>query len=85
MPGRLTPQEREIFVLVYRLFEAYNDPPPNRKPEASAWWANVVSSAGNLSSAWQNHKLMDVLLSAILEYLEYKSKEKTKELEEFEF
>lgn len=83
LPGKISGQEREIFAQAYRFFEAHCDPPANQDESAVDWWMTTVQMMGDLSAKWKNHKLMDALLIAVLEYIEYKAKEKTKEFEEF--
>jgi len=83
MHGSVTDEEWEIFREVYQYFAAHSDPPANQDIDAVTWWTNAATDIGVVDNKWPEHKLMRSLLMAVYEYIEYKAKEKTKEMDEF--
>ena len=83
MHGKVTNEEWEIFKEAYHFFSAHSEPPANQSDEAVAWWMQTAKDVVTVDSKWKEYPLMRSLLLGIYEYLEYKSKEKTKEADEF--
>ena len=76
VPDQVTSQER-------RIFSAHCDPPANQDEGAVAWWMAAVTDIAPLAQKWKDYPLMQNLLLAIYDYMDFKAKEKTKELNEF--
>lgn len=83
MPDQVTNQERKIFREAYNYFSAHCDPPANQDEGAVAWWMAAVTDIAPLAQKWKDYPLMQNLLLAIYDYMDFKAKEKTKELNEF--
>ena len=47
------------------------------------WWMAAVTDIAPLAQKWKDYPLMQNLLLAIYDYMDFKAKEKTKELNEF--
>jgi len=62
---------------------AHCDPPANQDEGAVAWWMAAVTDIAPLAQKWKDYPLMQNLLLAIYDYMDFKAKEKTKELNEF--
>jgi len=83
MPDQVTSQERRIFREAYNYFSVYCDPPANQDKGAVAWWIAAATDIAPLAQKWKDYPLMQSLLLAIYDYMDFKAKEKTKELNEF--
>mgnify|MGYP004543628591 CR=1 FL=1 len=83
MPDQGTSQERRIFRGAYNSFAAQGDAPANQDEGAVAWWMAAVTDIAPLAQKWKDYPLMQNLLLAIYDYMDFKAKEKTKELNEF--
>lgn len=83
MAGKLSAEERQIFVEAYRYFEKHCTPPANQGEGAVDWWTSAMEEAATLDNYWKDYPLMRGLLFAITDYLEIKAKERTKEMNDF--
>ncbi|MBQ9210185.1 MAG: hypothetical protein IJ153_00650 [Clostridia bacterium] len=83
MHGNVTQEEWQIFKEAYQYFSEHCLPPANQEEQAVAWWTDAAQAMGMLDVKWKDYPLMRGLLIAIYEYLEFKAKEKTKEVAEF--
>ena len=83
VPDQVTSQERKIFREAYNYFSAHCDSPANQDEGAVAWWMAAVTDIAPLAQKWKDYPLMQNLLLAIYDYMDFKAKEKTKELNEF--
>lgn len=84
MHGKVTDQEWEIFRQAYLFFAEHCDPPANQDAAALPWWEHTVTDMAAVDNQWkERNPLMRDLLMAIYEYLDYKAKEKTTEVEDF--
>lgn len=68
-------QEIQIFRDAYRYFVAHANPPAANSSTSEQWWMEAVDSYDALCDRHHDHPLIDVLLLAIYNYLETKSKE----------
>ena len=73
MHGNVTNEEWQIFKEAYQYFSE----------NAADWWMSAAKDVGELDQKWKDYPLMRSLLLAIYEYLEFKAKEKTREVAEF--
>lgn len=48
-----------------------------------AWWIAAATDIAPLAQKWKDYPLMQSLLLAIYDYMDFKAKEKTKEINEF--
>ena len=83
MHGPVTDQEWQIFKEAYLYFEAHCDPPANQAENACDWWSVAANDVAEVDNRWNGYPLMRELLLAIYNYLDYKAKERTKELADF--
>ena len=83
MHGNVTNEEWAIFKEAYQFFSDHAEPPASQSENAVAWWARTAQDVIEVDSKWKEIPLMRGLLLAIYEYLDFKAKEKTKEVEEF--
>ena len=83
MHGNVTNEEWRIFAAAYQFFEAHCMPPANQDKAAFEWWTSAAIDVGTLDQVWVDYPLMRSLLMAIYEYIEWKAREKTREMAEF--
>jgi hypothetical protein len=83
MHGNVTNEEWQIFKEAYQYFSDHCLPPANQDENAVDWWMSAAKDVGELDQKWKDYPLMRSLLLAIYEYMEFKAKEKTREVAEF--
>ena len=83
MHGNVTNEEWQIFKEAYQVFSDHCFPPANQDENAVEWWTSMATDVGALDQKWREYPLMRSLLLGIYEYIEFKAKEKTKEVAEF--
>lgn len=83
MHGTVSNEEWDIFRDAYQFFAAHADPPANQDAHAVDWWTQTAQDVCELDNRWTEIPLMRRLLLGIYEYLDFKAKEKTKEVAEF--
>ena len=83
MHGNVTNEEWQVFKEVYQFFSNHCLPPANQDENSVEWWTSAVADVGALDQKWKGYPLMRSLLLGIYEYIEFKAKEKTKEVAEF--
>jgi len=83
MHGNVTNEEWQIFKEAYQYFSDHCLPPANQDENAADWWMSAAKDVGELDQKWKDYPLMRSLLLAIYEYMEFKAKEKTREVAEF--
>lgn len=81
--GCVTHEDRLIFREAFTFFSKYCDPPANQYENAVEWWSDAAQDVGTLDAKWQEYPLMRNLLIAIYEHMEFKAKERTREVAEF--
>ena len=74
---------QQIFKEAYQYFSDHCLPPANQDENAVDWWMSAAKDVGELDQKWKDYPLMRSLLLAIYEYMEFKAKEKTREVAEF--
>lgn len=84
MIGEPTNEEIRMFREAYEFFKRFCDPPANQDKQAPDWWCNAAAEVAALDNRWKDYPLMRGFLMAIYDYLEAKSRQKTKELAHFE-
>ena len=80
MHGNVTNEEWQIFKEAYQYFSDHCLPPANQDENAVDWWMSAAKDMGELDQKWKDYPLMRSLLLAIYEYMEFKAKEKTRQV-----
>lgn len=83
MSDEVTTIEKRIFREAYEFFARHCCPPANQEGNAVDWWMDTAKDVSVVDSKWTDYPLMRGFLLAIYEYLEFKAKEKTKEIDDF--
>ena len=83
MTNEVTSMEKRIFREAFEFFARHCCPPANHEENAVDWWTAAAKDVADVDCKWTEYPLMRGLLLAIYEYMEYKAKEKTKEIDDF--
>ena len=71
---KMPEEEIEIMRDIYRFLRDHDDPPMIGTKAATEFWVRMVRDMAAVAVKWDNHPLATIMMRAVNEYLERKSK-----------